>query len=233
VIDLAPDRIALCTCAHPPRLSGPQGQIVEAELPSAETRLDIFQLSVRRLRDAGYRYIGMDQFALPGDDLAVAQDRGRLRLNLMGYTSHPDTDIVGVGASALSSVGASYSQNTADVIAYCAALDAGGLPIARGFALDADDLLRRTVIHGLMCHRMLHLVTIEQTYLIDFGRYFARELTELEAFESAGLVTVEPRNRPEWITVLPKGRFLVRNLCMLFDRWRRDRPAQARRLNAL
>ena len=218
VIDLAPDRIALCTCAHPPRLSGPRGQNVEAELPRAETRLDIFQLSVRRLRDAGYRYIGMDQYALPGDDLAVAQDRGRLRLNLMGYTSHPDTDIVGVGASALSSVGASYSQNAADVITYCAALDAGGLPIARGIALGADDLLRRTVIHALICHGMLHLPSIEQAYLIDFGHYFAGELAELEAFESAGLVTIEPGNKPEWITVSPKGRNLMPCLCRLFDR---------------
>jgi oxygen-independent coproporphyrinogen-3 oxidase len=94
--------------------------------------------------------------------------------------------------------------------------------------LDSDDLLRRTIIQGLMCHFLLYVPSIEQAYLIDFNSYFARELEELRAFEAAGLLTIEPPVQPEWITVAPKGRFLVRNLCMVFDRHLRDRPVEGR-----
>jgi oxygen-independent coproporphyrinogen-3 oxidase len=228
VIELGPDRIALYNYAHLPHLFKSQKRIFEADLPSAGTRLDILQLAVRRFGDAGYRYIGMDHFALPGDDLAIAQEQGRLRRNFMGYTPHADTDIIGVGVSAISSVGASYSQNVHGVDEYYASLDAGELPVVRGIELDADDLRRRAVIQGLMCHFLLFLPSIEQAYLIDFRSYFARELAELESFREAGLVTIDPSEKPEWIAVTPKGRFLVRNLCMLFDRHLRERPLQGR-----
>ncbi|MFN7753026.1 MAG: oxygen-independent coproporphyrinogen III oxidase [Pseudomonadota bacterium] len=228
VVDLAPDRIALYNYAHLPHLFKPQRRIDAADLPGASSRLDILQLAVRRLGQAGYRYIGMDHFARPDDDLSVAQDQGRLRRNFMGYTPHSDNDIIGVGVSAISSVGASYSQNVSNVEAYYEAIAQEELPVARGIELDADDLLRRTVIQGLMCHFLLYVPSIEQAYLIDFASYFARELEELDEFVAAGLVTVEPRERPEWITVTPRGRFLVRNLCMVFDRHLRDRPVEGR-----
>jgi oxygen-independent coproporphyrinogen-3 oxidase len=228
VIDLGPDRIALYNYAHLPHLFKPQRRIAEADLPSAPDRLDILQHAVRRFGDAGYRYIGMDHFARPDDELSIAQEQGRLRRNFMGYTPHADTDIIGVGVSAISSVGASYSQNVHQVDAYYEALEKGNLPVVRGIELDADDLLRRTIIQGLMCHFLLYVPSIEQAYLIDFDSYFARELEELRAFESAGLLTIDPRERPEWITVTPKGRFLVRNLCMVFDRHLRDRPVEGR-----
>ncbi len=228
VIDLAPDRIALYNYAHLPHLFKPQRRISEADLPSASQRLDILQRAVRRFGRAGYRYIGMDHFALPGDDLALAQDQGRLRRNFMGYSPHADNDTIGVGVSAISNVGASYSQNAHGVDAYYEAIERGELPVVRGIELDADDLLRRAVIQGLMCHFLLYIPSIEQTFLIDFRSYFARELDELRAFEQSGLITVEPADRPEWLTVTSRGRFLVRNLCMVFDRHLRDRPTAQR-----
>jgi oxygen-independent coproporphyrinogen-3 oxidase len=228
VVELAPDRIALYNYAHLPHLFKPQRRIVQAELPHASERLAILQHAVRRFGDAGYRYIGMDHFARPDDALSVAQEQGRLRRNFMGYTPHADTDIIGVGVSAISSVGTSYSQNVHEVDDYYEALERGDLPVVRGIELDADDLLRRAVIQGLSCHFLLYLPSIEQAYLIDFRSYFARELEELRAFEDAGLLSIEPRERPEWITVSPKGRFLVRNLCMVFDRHLRERPVDGR-----
>jgi len=225
VIDLAPDRIALYNYAHLPHLFKPQRRIAEADLPDAQARLDILQRAVRRFGDAGYRYIGMDHFALPGDELSTAQDQGRLRRNFMGYTPHADTDIIGVGVSAISSVGASYSQNVHEVEAYYEAIERAELPVVRGMELDADDLLRRTVIQGLLCHFLLYVPSIEQAYLIDFSSYFARELEDLREFEQQGLLTIEPGDRPEWITVTPRGRFLVRNLCMVFDRHLREQPS--------
>jgi oxygen-independent coproporphyrinogen-3 oxidase len=228
VIELGPDRIALYNYAHLPHLFKPQRRIAAADLPAAGERLDILQHAVRRFGDAGYRYIGMDHFARPDDALSVAQEQGRLRRNFMGYTPHADTDIIGVGVSAISSVGTSYSQNVHEVDAYYEALERGDLPVVRGIELDADDLLRRTIIQGLTCHFLLYVPSIEQAYLIDFSTYFARELEELRAFEVAGLLTLVPRERPEWITVSPQGRFLVRNLCMVFDRHLRDRPVEGR-----
>ena len=181
-----------------------------------------------RFGEAGYRYIGMDHFALPEDELSIAQAQGRLRRNFMGYTPHADNDIIGVGVSAISSVGASYSQNVHAVDAYYEAIDKGVLPVVRGIELDADDLLRRTIIQGLMCHFLLYVPSIEQAYLVDFNSYFARELEELRTYEAAGLLTIEPPGHPEWIRVTPKGRFLVRNLCMVFDRHLRDQPVEGR-----
>ncbi len=228
VIELGPDRIALYNYAHLPHLFKPQRRISAVDLPSAVERLDILQHAVRRFGDAGYRYIGMDHFARPADELSVAQEQGRLRRNFMGYTPHPDADIIGVGVSAISSVGASYSQNVHRVDAYYDSIDSGELPVERGIELDPDDLLRRTIIQGLMCHFMLYVPSIEQAYLIDFNSYFARELEELRGLEAAGLLTIEPPGQPEWITVTPRGRFLVRNVCMVFDRHLRDRPVHDR-----
>jgi oxygen-independent coproporphyrinogen III oxidase len=228
VIDLRPDRIALYNYAHLPHMFKPQRRIEEADLPDAQTRLDILQRAVNRFGDAGYRYIGMDHFALPTDDLALAQDQGRLRRNFMGYSPHADNDIVGLGVSAISSVGASYSQNAHKVEAYYEAIEKGELPVVRGIELNADDLLRRAVIQGLMCHFLLYIPSIEQTFLIDFRSYFARELEDLQPFVEAGLIMIDPPGKPEWLTVTPRGRFLVRNLCMVFDRHLRDRPTAQR-----
>lgn len=214
VIDLQPDRIALYSYAHMPTKFKPQRRIAEAELPSAETKLQILTLAIGRLTRAGYLYIGMDHFARPGDDLAIAQRQGRLHRNFQGYSTRPECDMIGLGVSAISRVGATYSQNLRVLDDYYEALNAGRLPVGAGIALTRDDLVRRSVIQALMCQFRLSIESFESAYLIDFREYFSRELEELKPLEDDGLVEVQP----DWIVITPKGRLLVRIVCMAFDR---------------
>ncbi len=224
VIALDPDRIALYSYAHLPTLFKPQRRIAEADLPSAETKLQIMTLAIGRLTRAGYLYIGMDHFARPDDDLAIAQRRGRLQRNFQGYSTFPDSDLVGLGVSAIGKVGPTYYQNHKRLDDYTAALDAGHLPVTRGLELTQDDLVRRAVIQALACHFRLSMESIELAYLVDFKDYFARELADLRRLQDEGLVDVSD----EWITVTPRGRLLVRVVCMVFDRYLREAQARAK-----
>jgi oxygen-independent coproporphyrinogen III oxidase len=218
-----PDRIALYNYAHIPTLFKAQRQINDANLPSAETKLKLLALAVRQLAAAGYVYIGMDHFALPDDALAVAQRQGRLHRNFQGYSTCVDADLVGLGVSAIGTIGPTYSQNYRALGEYYDSLDRGQLPVMRGLELTADDLVRRAVIQALMCHFALSKESIEIAYLINFDRYFAAELEELHEFEPLGLITADEG----WLTVMPKGRFLIRNICMVFDRYlRHDREVR-------
>jgi oxygen-independent coproporphyrinogen-3 oxidase len=215
VIDAAPDRIAVYHYAHLPHLFKPQRRIDEADMPAGDTKLAMLQLCIERLTAAGYVYIGMDHFARPDDDLAVAQMQGRLHRNFQGYSTHADTDLVACGVSAISAVGATYSQNVKTLDAYYDALDRNELPVARGVRLSMDDLLRRSVIQKLMCQFELSTASIELAFPIVFHTYFARELAQLAALERDGLVELGP----DWISVTLKGRLLIRNVCMVFDRY--------------
>ncbi|HEX7249743.1 MAG TPA: oxygen-independent coproporphyrinogen III oxidase, partial [Burkholderiales bacterium] len=223
VIALDPDRIALYSYAHLPRLFPPQRRIAEADLPAPESKLQILTLAIGRLTRAGYLYIGMDHFAKPADELAVAQAQGRLQRNFQGYSTHAEADMIALGCSAIGRIGPTYYQNQKDLDAYYAALDAGRMPVARGLELSSDDLMRRAVIQALACHFRLSIESIELAYLVDFRRHFADELQELRALERDGLVELDP----EWITVTPKGRLLVRVVCMVFDRYLRERRTRA------
>ena len=223
VIALAPDRIALYSYAHLPAVFKPQRRIDEAELPSAETKLQILTLAIGRLTRAGYLYIGMDHFAKPDDELAVAQRQGRLQRNFQGYSTHPESDLLGLGISAIGRVGPTYYQNLKSLGDYYDALDAGRLPVWRGVELTQDDLLRRAVIQALICHFRLAIESIEIAYLVDFQRYFAEELAELQQLADDGLVELQP----DWIVVTPKGRLLVRAVCMVFDRYLREHRRRA------
>jgi len=215
VIAADPDRIAVYHYAHMPQLFKPQRRILDADMPDSDTKLRMLQLCIERLTGAGYVYIGMDHFAKPDDDLALAQRQGRLHRNFQGYSTHADTDLVSCGVSAISAVGATYSQNVKTLDAYYDALDRNELPVARGVRLSMDDVLRRTVIQKLMCQFELSIPAIEQAFPIAFGRYFGRELEALAALERDGLVSVSG----EWISVSMKGRLLIRNVCMVFDRY--------------
>jgi oxygen-independent coproporphyrinogen-3 oxidase len=165
----------------------------------------------------------MDHFAKPGDDLAVAQIEGRLQRNFQGYSTRAECDLLGFGVSAIGRVGAAYSQNLKDLEGYYAALDAGHLPVAGGIVLTEDDLLRRGVIQALACQFRLSIDAIERTYRIEFSSYFAPELQALKKLEHDGLVEV----RRECIEVTPRGRLLVRIVCMVFDRHLREGRQQA------
>jgi oxygen-independent coproporphyrinogen-3 oxidase len=223
VLALEPDRIALYSYAHLPKAFKPQRRIAEADLPSAEGKLQIMTLAIGRLTRAGYLYIGMDHFARPGDELAVAQSQGRLQRNFQGYSTRPESDMLGFGISAIGRVGPCYYQNAKRLDDYYAALDAGRLPVVRGIELTSDDLVRRAVIQALACHFRVSIESIELAYLVDFRKYFDAEMKDLRRLAFEGLVELGP----DWIVVTPKGRLLVRSVCMVFDRYLREREARA------
>jgi oxygen-independent coproporphyrinogen-3 oxidase len=214
VIAADPDRIAVYHYAHLPHLFKPQRRILDADMPDSEAKLLMLQLCIERLTSAGYVYIGMDHFAKPDDDLAIAQRQGRLHRNFQGYSTHADTDLVSCGVSAIGAVGATYSQNVKTLDAYYDALDRNELPVTRGTRLVMDDVLRRTIIQKLMCQFELSISVIEQAFPVVFRQYFAAELTQLAAMEKDGLLSVNG----DWISVSMRGRLLIRNICMVFDR---------------
>lgn len=224
VVKLLPDRISLYNYAHLPRLFKSQRHIHVEELPTANEKLQILKMAIRHLTAAGYVYIGMDHFARPDDELSVARRQGRLHRNFQGYSTHADTDLVGVGVSAISKVGACYSQNFRNIEEYYDALDCNELPVMRGIELTADDLLRRAIIQSLMCHFELSIESIEIAHLIDFSKYFAVELEELKEMQNAGLIDIQPG----WLSVLPPGRLLVRAIAMVFDKYLRHDRERAR-----
>ena len=224
VLQLSPDRVALYNYAHLPSLFKPQRRIHESDLPVASTRVELLQLAVRTLKGAGYRYIGMDHFARPEDELAKAQELGHLHRNFQGYSTRAESDLLAFGVSAISAVGATYSQNVKELSEYYDCLDQGVLPVMRGIELNRDDVVRRSVIQSLMCNFALSIEAIEQSYLIKFDKYFAPELSALEEYEQLGLVEIEDG----WLSITPRGRWFVRAVCMLFDRYLRQSEERAR-----
>ena len=220
VVAAEPDRIAVYNYAHLPNLFKPQRRIQESDLPAPETRLKLLALAIRWLNAAGYQYIGMDHFARTTDTLAVAQRKGLLHRNFQGYSTHADCDLLGLGVSAIGNIGPTYNQNFRTLEDYYNSLDHNTLPIMRGIELSADDLVRRAVIGALMCHFHLSKESFVTAYLIDFDDYFATELDALRELEELGLVELDR----DAIMVTPKGRLLVRNVAMVFDRYlRQDR----------
>ena len=220
VAEVRPDRIAVYSYAHLPELFKAQKQIDAADMPTPEAKLALLQLAIEKLTDAGYIYIGMDHFALPDDELARAQARGGLHRNFMGYTTHADSDLIGLGVSAISHIGDSFSQNPRDLISWQGAIDDGRLPVFRGMRLSEDDQLRADLIQSLMCQGEIPIAALERRYAVDFEDYFADALERLQPLAADGLVRFEPGR----ITVTSQGRLLLRNIAMCFDRYL-DQPA--------
>ncbi len=215
VVAMKPDRIALYSYAHLPTLFKPQRRIADADLPTAEVRLQILTLAIQKLGDAGYVYIGMDHFALPHDELAIAAGQAQLHRNFQGYSTRPDCDLLAFGVSAISNVGNTYSQNAKVLDQYYDSLDRGELPILRGVKLDDDDLLRRDLIQTLMCDFELSLASFETSHAINFRQYFAEEWSMLQQFEQEELIEIDD----DRIRFTPNGRLLVRVVAMVFDRY--------------
>ncbi len=213
VIRLAPERIALYNYAHLPSRFKAQRRIGDHILPSAEQRLQIFMLSLTRLLDAGYVYIGLDHFAKPDDELARAMASRTLHRNFQGYTTHAECDMLAIGVSSISKIGASYSQSLRTLDEYYAKLDAGQLPLEKGFSLSPDDILRRDVMMTVMCSSALEFARIEAGHGIVFRDYFAPELAALQTYADEGLLDMTQ----DTIRVLPRGRMFVRAFAMLFD----------------
>ena len=223
VIECDPDRIALYSYAHLPGMFKPQRRIAESALPVPDVKLRLLTSAIEHLESAGYVYVGMDHFAKPDDELVIAQRHGRLTRDFQGYSSGGDCDILGFGVSAIGRVGPCYAQNMKTLDAYYGALDQGEVPIMRGIELSADDLARRAVIQALACRFLVSKEAISISHLLDFDSYFSTEIEALRGLEEDGLVDVDD----EWIHVTPRGRLLVRRVCMVFDRYLRSTEQRA------
>ncbi|PYD14775.1 MULTISPECIES: oxygen-independent coproporphyrinogen III oxidase [Pseudomonas syringae group] len=213
VIDLQPDRLSVFNYAHLPERFMPQRRIDVADLPDAESKLLMLERTVEQLGNAGYRYIGMDHFALPDDELATAQEDLTLQRNFQGYTTHGQCDLIGLGVSAISQVGELYSQNSSDLNEYLRLLDSDQPATRRGLICNDDDRIRRVIIQQLICHFTLDFGEIEKTFCIDFRDYFSEAWPQLLGMASDGLITLSETG----IEVRPAGRLLVRAVCMVFD----------------
>ncbi|MFZ9346659.1 MAG: oxygen-independent coproporphyrinogen III oxidase [Burkholderiaceae bacterium] len=216
VLQASPDRVALYSYAHLPARFKPQRRIAPEDMPTAEVKLEIMLLAINMMLEAGYQYVGLDHFAREDDELAIAQRNGSLHRNFQGYTTQADCDLLALGISSISKIGASFSQNMKTLDEYYDSLDRGVLPITRGFELSEDDLIRRNVIMDLMCQGTVSMAAVENTHGIVFRDYFSKELMELrQQFEPEEMLTVSETA----IQITPKGRFFLRGIAMVFDRY--------------
>ncbi len=222
IIAQNPDRISVFNYAHLPDLFKTQRQIDTSALPPPAVKLEILKTVIEQLTTAGYVYIGMDHFAKPDDELALAQQAGTLYRNFQGYSTHADCDLIGFGATSIGMVGDSYSQNLKGLEEYYARIDNNQLAVFRGIQLNADDRLRRAIITALICNFSLKFAAIEREYGIAFDHVFRPELKELADMQADGLLTLDAAG----IQVLPPGRLLIRNICMAFDRYLREQKQQ-------
>jgi oxygen-independent coproporphyrinogen-3 oxidase len=216
VIEVRPNRLSVFNYAHLPERFKPQRRINAVDLPSADEKLNILSVTIDKLTAAGYQYIGMDHFALADDELSEAQRNGTLHRNFQGYSTHSDSDLVGMGVSAISAMPGGFSQNHVKLEDYYGDLEVPRLPVARGVALNEDDRLRGEVIQQLICNNMLETGSIETEFGIDFDSYFAAELKQLKLMAQDGLIRVGDHR----LDVTARGRLLIRNVCKVFDHYR-------------
>ena len=219
VAELNPDRLSVFNYAHLPTIFAAQRKIKDADLPSPQQKLDILQETIAFLTQSGYQFIGMDHFARPDDELAVAQREGVLHRNSQGYTTQGDTDLLGMGVSAISMIGDCYAQNQKELKQYYQQVDEQGNALWRGIALTRDDCIRRDVIKSLICNFRLDYAPIEKQWDLHFADYFAEDLKLLAPLAKDGLVDVDEKG----IQVTAKGRLLIRNICMCFDTYLRQK----------
>ncbi len=222
VLEMKPGRLSVFNYAHLPSLFAAQRKIKDADLPSPQARLSMLEQTIGTLTSEGYQFIGMDHFALPEDELAVAQREGNLHRNFQGYTTQGDCDLLGLGVSAISMIGDCYAQNQKELKKYYGQVEEQRHALWKGVMLDGDDLLRREVIKSLICNFYLDKSAIESTYNVEFDTYFAEDLSLLQCFVDDELVEVDAKS----IKVTLKGRLLIRNICMCFDTYLRDRARQ-------
>jgi oxygen-independent coproporphyrinogen-3 oxidase len=225
VLTLAPDRVAMFSYAHVPWLKKQQGSF-QAHLPEGKEKFRIFRAGLERFLDAGYLYIGMDHFARPGDELAIAQQNRTLHRNFQGYTTKAGADLYGMGVSAISSIGEAYAQNRKEVPAYQDTIASRGIATMRGYRLSQDDVIRRAVIGRLLCHTVIPKGEVEREFSISFDEYFAGEIERLEEPRAEGLVELAPGE----IRVTPLGRIFIRNVAMVFDRYLHEQQMDQRPL---
>ncbi|NOI78294.1 oxygen-independent coproporphyrinogen III oxidase [Vibrio coralliilyticus] len=222
VLEMQPGRLSIFNYAHMPQLFAAQRKIKDEDLPQAEEKMAILQDTIATLTNAGYQFIGMDHFAQPDDELAVAQRNGILHRNFQGYTTQGECDLVGFGVSAISMIGDAYAQNQKELKKYYAQVNEQRHALWKGVALDSDDLLRREVIKQLICNFKLDKVSVETEFNVEFNHYFKEDLELLQTFISDELVEVDDKE----IRVTLRGRLLIRNICMCFDKYLRAKARQ-------
>jgi oxygen-independent coproporphyrinogen III oxidase len=222
VLGLRPDRVAVYSFAYVPWIKGHQKRLDKDALPSPELKLQLYLMAMERFLDAGYHPIGMDHFALPDDELAVAAQEGRLHRNFMGYSVMPASDMMAFGISGIGEVQGAFFQNEKKLSTYYEALDAGRLPVSRGYVLDEDDRIRQYVIQQIMCNFRIRKDDVARRFGVDFDQYFARPLAGLREVEEAGFV----ERTEEGLRVREEGRLFVRNVCMAFDRYLEAKSAE-------
>jgi oxygen-independent coproporphyrinogen-3 oxidase len=215
VLTSRPDRLSVYNYAHLPHLFRAQRMIKSEQVPAAEVRLQLMDSTIKKLVEAGYVYIGMDHFALPDDELALAMEDGTLQRNFQGYSTCRETDLVGMGVSAIGKVGNSFVQNIKDIRAWQAVIDEGSLPVWRGLSLSGEDKLRREIVSAIMCQGNVRFGEFERKYGIDFNTYFALELASLAPLEEDGLIELSEQS----IEVTPTGLLLLRVIAMKFDEY--------------
>ncbi|MCK5696516.1 MAG: oxygen-independent coproporphyrinogen III oxidase [Gammaproteobacteria bacterium] len=215
LIEIGPDRVSVFNYAHLPERFKPQRRINEEDLPIASVKLEIFKHCMEKLTQAGYVYIGMDHFAKPDDELTIAQKNGQLYRNFQGYATHADCDLVGIGVTSIGTIANSFAQNARTMDDYFSKIDQGDLAIFRGVEIDNDDLIRREAIMQLICHFRLDFSLVESRFDINFKEYFATELERYDTMIDDGLITMNDQS----IEVTSRGRLLIRNICMVFDRY--------------
>lgn len=224
---LDPARISVFNYAHLPKMFPAQRKLNEDQLPSAQQKLEMLQHTISTFTQAGYQFIGMDHFAKPDDELAIAQRNGVLHRNFQGYTTHADCDLLGLGATSISMLGNIYSQNQKDLKTYQEFAMQGSDALWRGIELSDDDMVRREVIKALMCNFSLDIGRIESEFGIDFSSYFAQDLERLHTFIHDGLVSILDNH----ILVAPTGRLLIRNICMCFDLYLRKKQQRKKQFS--
>lgn len=222
VIELSPDRLSVFNYAHLPNIFAAQRKLKEEDMPSPREKLQILENTINQLVAAGYQYIGMDHFAKPDDELAILQNNGKLHRNFQGYTTQPECDLLGLGVSAISQIGQCYAQNQKDIKQYYSSVDEKSNALWKGVGLNEDDFIRRAVIKQLICHFELDFGSIESQWDLNFEEYFKEDLQLLQTFIDDDLVKYDARS----LKVTPKGELLIRNICMCFDVYLRDRARQ-------
>ena len=223
VIQMNPDRLSIYSYAHLPQIFKPQRRILSADLPSASDKLTILANTISQLIGAGYKYIGMDHFAKPDNELSIAQREGRLHRNFQGYSTQAECDLLAFGISSIGKVANTYVQNVKTADEYYDLIDEGFLPTMRGVALTEDDVLRRSLIGELMCQFELDTTKFSVDHQIEFDKYFSEELDDLKELEAAGLIEWQANK----LVVPIKGRLLVRRVAMVFDKYLRKHTTQA------
>lgn len=222
IIGMNPDRIAVFSYAHVPWMKKQQGSFARF-LPERIEKFRIFTHAIHKLTACGYRYIGLDHFARPDDEISRAQDNRTLHRNFQGYTTKAGCDLYAMGISSISGLEDAYAQNFRDLPHYYEAIDSGRWPTMRGIRVSREDKLRRAVINRILCHTVVVKSEIERDFGIDFDEHFSAELAQLRDLERDGLVRLDS----ECIEVAPLGRIFIRNVAMAFDDYL-DKPDFAR-----